>query len=449
MSPPSGRSGRSGGPPRRGGPGGSDREPSRRGERAPIRKLYPEERKAEEPDREQPREHTRETSRWRAPGARGRLRLVVTCALGLEDILLGELEALGYGQCFSGRGAVSLDGGWPDVWRLNVWLRTANRVLVELGGFRVGEGEAAITRGAFDLVMADRALDGVSSHALFEPWGSVAVRATSSRSRIRDVRKLALETKDGIVDAQRELFGRRSSVDRKSPDLPLRILLDRDRARLLLDTSREPLDRRGYRKETVEAPVREQLAAACILASGWDGRGPVVDPMCGSGTLLIEAGWIAEGRPPGSLRRRWMFERLPGFDRTAFERLKRFRPKRRDVELHGGDTSGLALRAARTNLAIAGLARFATLRRTDAFAFDPPPGPGLVAINPAYGERLEEAPEQWKRLGDLLKQRYVGWRAVVLAGDEGKGKWIGLRPSQRLAVRNGPLDARILVFELY
>jgi putative N6-adenine-specific DNA methylase len=373
---------------------------------------------------------------------------VVTCALGLEELLRAELDGLGHRELFLGRGAVSLDGTWSDVWRLNVWLRTANRVLVELGGWRVDSPEA-ITRGAHRLVAEDRHWGGVESRELFDPARSLAVRASASRSTILDVRKIALETKDGIVDAQRERFGRRSSVERKSPDLPLRVLLDRDRATLLLDTSREPLDRRGYRKETVEAPVREQLGAACILASGWDGKGPVVDPMCGSGTLLIEAGWIAEGRPPGALRRRWMFDRLPGFDRTAFERMKRFVPKRRDLELIGVDTSGLALRAARGNLAVAGLARFATLHRTDAFTFEPPPGPGLVAINPAYGERLEEAPEQWKRLGDLLKQRYKGWRAVVLAGDEARGKWIGLRPSKRIPVRNGPLDARILVFELY
>jgi putative N6-adenine-specific DNA methylase len=421
----------------------SRQEPDRPPRREPIRKLYPE--AGRKPDAQRDRSGPPQ----RAPGARGGLRLVVTCALGLEELLQGEIEGLGYGGSYLGRGAVSLDGGWRDVWRLNVWLRTANRVLVELGGFQVGEGEDALTRGAFSLVMAERRLGGVPSRELFDPERTIAVRATASRSHIRDVRKIALEVKDGIVDAQRELFGRRSSVERKSPDLPLRVLLDRDRARLLLDTSREPLDRRGYRKETVEAPVREQLGAACILASGWDGEGPVVDPMCGSGTLLIEAGWIAEGGPPGALRRRWMFERLPGFERSTFDQLKRFRPRRRDLELYGCDTSGLALRAAQTNLKVAGLARFATLSRADAFAFEPPPGPGLVAINPAYGERLEEAPEQWQRLGDLLKQRYAGWRAVVLAGDEGKGKWIGLRPSKRIAVRNGPLDARILVFELY
>ena len=263
--------------------------------------------------------------------------------------------------------------------------------------------------------------------------------------------RVGLKVKDGIVDAQRRRFGRRASIDRKNPDVHLRVWLSRDRATLLLDTSGDPLDRRGYRIATSEAPVRENLAAACILASGWDGQGPVVDPMCGSGTLLAEAAAVALDLAPGRLRTRWAFERLPGIGRDAWDSLRQegSRLPETGLRLFGVDQSPVAVEAASANLRKAGLGRLSSIEVGDAYALEPPAGPGLLVVNPAYGERLEENRDQWPRLGDLMKQRYAGWQAVVLAGGEGLGKHIGLRPKRRIPVRNGPLDARILLFDLY
>jgi 23S rRNA G2445 N2-methylase RlmL len=178
--------------------------------------------------------------------------------------------------------------------------------------------------------------------------------------------------------------------------------------------------------------------------------------MCGSGTLLAEAASYALGRAPGFLRAErggdgWAFERFPSFDARAFEAVRGEpipAPGPR-VELHGIDRSPAALSACRTNLARAGLDRRSHLRQADAFAVEPPAGPGLVAVNPAYGERLDAEPGQWQRLGDLLKQHYTGYRAVVLAGGATLGKPIGLKPERRIPVRNGPLDARILIFTMY
>lgn len=379
------------------------------------------------------------------------LRLIATCGLGLEELLEAELRDLGAGDLRRERGAVSFGGGWPDCWRANWRLRTANRVLVELGGWEAADAEA-LAAGAEALVRRrDLAWEGVEAGELFDPRRTIAIRATSSASRIRDTRWVALKVKDGLVDAQRRRFGRRSSVDRARPALPLRVWLARDRASLLLDTSGESLDRRGYRKVSTEAPLREQLAAACVLAAEWDGSGPVVDPMCGSGTLLAEAAAIALGRAPGALRRGWAFERLPGFDRSAWQaiRAEPLPAPGRDVRLWGVDRSPAAVEAARANLERARLGGRLRLERGDAFEFVPPPGPGLLLVNPAYGERLAEDEGQWRRLGDLLKKRYAGWRAVVLAGGPGRGKGIGLRPKRRIPVKNGPLDARILIFDLY
>jgi 23S rRNA (guanine2445-N2)-methyltransferase len=382
------------------------------------------------------------------------LRLIATCVLGLEEILEGELRALDAREVERQRGAVAFTGSWEDCWRANWRLRTANRVLVELGSWDAPDGPA--------LAAGARALAGGRSPArvrrggldvptLLHPDRSFVIQATATASTVRDTRWAAMSLKDGLVDGQRDRWGRRSDVDRDDPDLHLRLRLLRDRATLLLDTSGEPLDRRGYRAVTTAAPVREQLAAACVLAAGWDGRGPVADPMCGSGTLLVEAAWYALGWPPGRLRRHWAFERLPGYDPAAFtailqEPLPTPGP---DVRVYGNDESAEALRGARANLEQANLLDRATLTRGDAAAFEPPPGPGLVLVNPPHGERLGTDAAAWRALGDLLKQRYKGWKAAVLAGGEDRGKHIGLRPRRRLPVMNGPLEGRILLFDLY
>jgi putative N6-adenine-specific DNA methylase len=382
------------------------------------------------------------------------LGLIATCVLGLEEILEGEVRGLDVRDVELQRGAVAFTGTWEDCWRANWRLRTANRVLVELGNWEAPDGPA-LAAGARALAGGRSAArvqrGGLDVPPLLHPDRSFVIQATSTASVVRDTRWASLSVKDGLVDGQRDRWNRRSDVDRKDPDLHLRLRLIRDRATLLLDTSGEPLDRRGYRAVSTAAPVREQLAAACVLASGWDGRGPVVDFMCGSGTLLIEAAWFALGWPPGRLRRHWAFERLPGYDPAAFtailqEPLPTPGP---DVRIHGNDESTEALRGARANLELANLLDRVTLTRGDAAGFEPPPGPGLVLVNPPHGERLGTDAVRWRALGDVLKQRYKGWQAAVLAGGEDRGKHIGLRPRRRMPVMNGPLEGRILLFDLY
>jgi 23S rRNA G2445 N2-methylase RlmL len=371
------------------------------------------------------------------------------------------------------RGAVRFTGGWRDCWRANWRLRTANRVLVELGSWPAADG-GELAAGARALAAGRMAMTaGVQATAggeLLHPDRSFAIQATTVASRIRDSRWAALSAKDGLVDGQRERWGRRADVDRRAPDLQLRLRLHEDQATLLLDTSGEPLDRRGYRALSIGAPLRETLAAACVLAAGWNGQGAVVDPMCGSGTLLVEAGWLALGIAPGQLRPAgsgWAFERLPGFDPAAFAaiRAELLPAPGRGLRLLGNDRSLEALRAARANLERAGLGARVQLVRGEAAECRPPAGradpaeradradrrmaPGLVLVNPPYGERAAAEAGQWRALGDLLKNHFRGWTAVVLAGGEGLGKHIGLRPRRRLPVKNGPLDARILVFDLF
>lgn len=382
------------------------------------------------------------------------LGIIATCVLGLEEILEGELRALGYEEIHKERGAVSFTGTWRDCWRANWRLRTANRVLVELGSWAANDGPS-LAAGARALVSGQMRVPAlarteVDLARLLHPDRSFVIQATSTASEVRDTRWAALSVKDGLVDGQRDLHGKRASVDRDDPDLYLRVRLHRDHATLLLDTSGEPLDRRGYRAVTTSAPVREQLAAACVLASGWDGRGPVVDLMCGSGTLLIEAAWIAMGWAPGRLRRTWAFERLPAFDPKVFEAIRKetIPAPGPDVRLYGNDLLNEALNAARQNLDVADVLDRTTLTKGRASEFRPPEEPGLVLVNPPHGSRIDTDAERWRELGDLLKQQFKGWKAAVLVGED-RGKQIGLRPRRRLPVMNGPLEGRILLFDLY
>jgi len=278
------------------------------------------------------------------------LKLIATCGLGLEEILEGELTELGATAVRRQRGAVTFNGDWPDCWRANWRLRTANRVLLELGRWDGSDGDA-LAKGARALIRESKRRGEMDVGSLLLPERSFSIRATTSASRIRDLRWAALKVKDGLVDGQRDRYQRRASIDRDHPDLPLRLRLNHDQATLTLDTSGTALDRRGYRVMTSTAPLREQLAAACILASKWDGRGPVVDPMCGSGTLLTEAAFIALGRAPGFLRAEpggsgWAFERFPSFDAAAFEAIRHesIPAPGSDVELIGIDRSHEAIR---------------------------------------------------------------------------------------------------------
>jgi putative N6-adenine-specific DNA methylase len=385
------------------------------------------------------------------------VRWIATCGRGLEELLEAELHALGVESRLRETGGVAFDGTFADGLRANWRLRTANRVLVELATWPAADNDQLYAGARVLVEKAPEAYlkrDGGATlplAELFSPDRTFSIQATSSHSQIRDTRWIAMKVKDGIVDAQRERFNARSDIERSSPDVALRLRLYRDRATLLLDTSGEPLDRRGYRVSSTAAPLREQLAAAALLASGWNGRGPVVDLMCGSGTFLAEAGAIALGLAPNRLRNLWAFERLPGFDRELWRAIREEQIPAPDATLKmtGVDIAREAIVASQRNLAAAGLLAQTDLVLGDAFDFEPPEGPGLVVANPPHGERLPDSPELWRALGDTLKKKYRGWKAVIFAGGETQGKLLGLKTTRRFPVWNGPLEARVLMLDLW
>lgn len=385
------------------------------------------------------------------------MRWIATCGRGLESLLELELAGIGLQAKDRETGGVAFDGTFADGLRANWRLRTANRVLVELASWPAADndqlyaGARALVEKAPEAYLKRDGGATLPLAELFSPDRTFAIQATSSHSAIRDTRWIAMKVKDGIVDAQRERFQARSDIERSSPDVALRLRLFRDRATLLLDTSGEPLDRRGYRVSSTAAPLREQLAAAALLASGWNGRGPVVDLMCGSGTFLAEAGAIALGLAPNRLRNLWAFERLPGFDRELWRSIRDEPIPAPDpgLRMTGIDLAREAIVASQRNLAAAGLLGQTDLIAGSAFDFVPPAGPGLVVANPPHGERLLDSPELWSALGDTLKQRYRGWKAVIFAGGDTQGKLLGLKPTRRIPVWNGPLEARILILDLW
>lgn len=372
------------------------------------------------------------------------LQFFATTGKGVEEVLARELVALGMGNVSQETGGVRFRGDMASCYRANLWLRTANRVLLPLTEFACQNPQELY--------------DGVRT-IVWERWLTpeltLAVDCNLRDSAMTHSGFVALKTKDAIVDRLRDHFGRRPSVDTKDPDLRVNVHLVKNRCTLSLDTSGAPLDRRGYRLARTEAPLRETLAAALLELTGWDGTVPLVDPMCGSGTIPIEAALKAGRRAPGLLRQ-FGFERWPTFDRTLWQRLLGEAREEALATLPsliiGSDMSARAVATARENCERAGVADLIQLAQRELADFTPPPGPGILLVNPPYGQRLgeEEALKPlYRQLGDVMKQRCKGYTAYVFTGSSELAKCVGLKATRRIVLFNGPLECRLLKYELY
>lgn len=368
-----------------------------------------------------------------------------TTGKGVEELLAGELRDLGVTVAAVESGGVRFTGDAADCWRANLWLRTANRVLAPLAVFPC-DAPQALYAGVRSIPW-DRWLT---------PDMTLAVDCNLRDSVMTHSGFVALKTKDAIVDALRDRHGRRPNVDTRDPDLRVNVHLVKNRCTVSLDSSGAPLDRRGYRLERTEAPLRETLAAALVELAGWSGSVPLADPMCGSGTILIEAAMKAARRAPGLLRPGFGFQRWPGFDPVLWDRL---RAEARDaalpvlsVPVAGYDRLPKALDVARQNAARAGVGGLVTLAKGEIRNFVPPTGPGVLLFNPPYGQRLsdEEALKPlYKEIGDVMKQRCTGYTAYLFTGSPELAKCIGLKAARRFVLFNGPIECRLLKYELY
>ncbi len=367
----------------------------------------------------------------------------VTCAPGLEALLHEELRGLKLSKLERQVGGVRFEGRLEDAWRANLGSRIAIRVLLRLARFQAPNAEA-LHAGALD----------VPWERFLAPDGTFRVDAQSSESALDHSHFVEQRVKDAVADSFRARHGLRPSVDLESPDLSIHVHLSKDRCTLSADTSGDSLHKRGWRRYQGRAPLAETLAAALVLDSGWDRRSPMLDPFCGSGTVLVEAALLAAGVPPGSFRRVFGFERWLGHDAAAWRAMvdraraqARFPPK---LVLRGTDADVSAIEGARVNAASAGLEGKIELEVADLSAFEPRRGwNAWIVTNPPYGERVGRGTDLvslYGKLGSILKDRCAGYHVSVLSGNPALPPAIGIPTEHRRAVRNGPLECELLGF---
>ncbi|MEZ4600310.1 MAG: bifunctional 23S rRNA (guanine(2069)-N(7))-methyltransferase RlmK/23S rRNA (guanine(2445)-N(2))-methyltransferase RlmL [Syntrophotaleaceae bacterium] len=377
-----------------------------------------------------------------------------TAPKGLEPLLADELRALGAADVAETRAGVGFSGDLEMAYRVCLWSRLASRVLLPLATFSAPGPDA--------LYEQVRALPW-EEH--FAGESTLAVNAQVNRSQISHSRFAALKVKDGIVDRFRERTGSRPSVDVRQPDLRINLYLFNDEATLSIDLSGESLHRRGYRAEGVMAPLKENLAAAILLRAGWPdiaaAGGSLLDPLCGSGTLPIEAALMAADIAPGLNRPAYGFFRWLGHRSGTWKRLVAEALERRKAgldrlpDIAGYDSAGQAIRAARINADRAGLGGLVRFEQKELTALRPLPAmecrPGLLVANPPYGERLGEVAELrplYAGLGESLRTGFVGWKAAVLTGNPDLAKQIAIRARRRHTLYNGALECRLFHFDI-
>jgi putative N6-adenine-specific DNA methylase len=363
---------------------------------------------------------------------------------GAEELAAGELTALGIADAKPGKGGVSFSTNRAGLYRANLWLRTASRVLVQLSQFPCSS-PTELYAGAHALPW----------HELITPDMTLAVDCSLRDSTLTHSGFVALKTKDAIVDRIREACGSRPNVDTAAPDVRINVHLHKNVCTISLDSSGDALDRRGYRLERNEAPLRETLAAAVVALTGWDGSIPLADPMCGSGTIPVEAALLAANIPPG-LHRPFGFERWLDYDGDLWERLcAEAAAGIRKLPLGlvtGYDLDSRALLLAGRNTAKAGLEGQIHYFHAALQDFRPVGDKGVVIINPPYGIRLGEEDdlrELYCQIGDVMKKQCRGWTGYVLTGNLELAKYIGLKASRRFVLFNGAIECRLLKYDLY
>ncbi|MBJ6726654.1 THUMP domain-containing class I SAM-dependent RNA methyltransferase [Geomesophilobacter sediminis] len=369
----------------------------------------------------------------------------VTTAKGVEEVLAAELAELELASVQAESGGVRFRGSLRDAYRANLWLHSASRVLMPVAEFACQSPD--------ELYSGVRAVDWCS---LVTSSMTLAVECSLRDSALTHSGFVALKTKDAIVDCVRDRTGSRPSVDTKDPDLRVNVRLFRNRCTVSLDLSGTPLDRRGYRLDRHEAPLKENLAAALIGLSGWNGETPFVDPMCGTGTIAIEAALKGARVAPGLLRRGFGFQRWPGFDQKVWRQLlEEARSLKRDplpAPIVGSDVSAPVIEMARENARRAGVAGLVEFKQHAIADLTPPPGAGTMIFNPPYGKRLGEVEELkplYRQIGDVMKQRCTGYTAYLFTGNLELAKSVGLKASRRIVLFNGPIECRLLKYELY
>ena len=368
--------------------------------------------------------------------------LIAKTFMGLEPVLAKELTQLGANEVQIGRRMVSLMGDKEMMYRANFQLHTAIRILKPIKHFKA--------LSADDVYREVQKIDWSEYIGLDKTF---AVDSVVFSEEFRHYKFVAYKVKDAIVDQFREKTGKRPNISVANPDIRLNIHIAEDKCTLSLDSSGESLHRRGYRQESVEAPLNEVLAAGMILMTGWQGETDFIDPMCGSGTLLVEAALIAHNMAPGLVRKEYAFEKWPDFDSDLFDRIYNDDSSEREFTHHiyGYDVDIKEVNTARLNVRAAGLLNDITVEEADFKNFTQPKEKSIIVTNPPYGERIS-TPDllgTYKMIGERLKHQFLNNDAWILSYREECFDQIGLKPSIKIPVYNGSLECEFRKYQIF
>tara|TARA_R110002124_G_scaffold254044_3_gene419554 strand:- start:54310 stop:55467 length:1158 start_codon:yes stop_codon:yes gene_type:complete len=371
-------------------------------------------------------------------------KMVAKTLFGLEELLAQELRKLGASNIELGTRNVSFEGDTGFMYKANLCCRTAIKILKPITSFNVFK-EEDLYKKVYDINWED----------YMEANGSLAVDATVFSKQFTHSQYIALKTKDAIVDRFRDKEGIRPDVDLDHPTLRVNVHIDRNICTISLDSSGQSLHKRGYKIANTIAPINEVLAAGLIMLSGWNGQCDFIDPMCGGGTILTEAAMIACNIPPNLNRDEFGFETWPDFDVDLYELIENAALKKiRDFhfKIYGFDTDVVALKKARENIKSANLDEFITLENKDFFDTKKETERSMwLVFNPPYDERIAvtDIEKFYASIGNTLKHGYPGTQAWMITSNMEALKYVGLRPSRKIKVYNGKLEARFVKYEMY
>ena len=365
------------------------------------------------------------------------------CPRGLEAILNSDLVTLGALQVRSVEGGVHFSGDWALCYRANLESRIASRILwrVKDTTYRT---EQDIYQAAFELQW----------QRWFDVTHTIRVNTTAIRCPLKSLEFITLLVKDAVCDRFRAHCNERPSVDTLTPDIRIHVFIEDDKLMLYLDTSGDALFKRGVRSHTNIAPIRENLAAGMLRLMNWQPGTPLLDPMCGSGTFLIEAAQMSLNIQPG-IARSFAFEKLKNFDAALWKQMRETAIATqlpvKPLDLYGSDLYGEALKAASLNLEQAGLSECVELKQANVLEISAPAAQGMLVANLPYGERmgeLDELAELYPKLGDALKKKFGGWTAYLFTADKAILKLMRLSPSKRTPLFNGAIECRLLEYKI-
>jgi len=371
-----------------------------------------------------------------------KFEMVAKTLYGLEDVLAEELTVIGAKDVTVGRRMVSFSGDKGMLYKANFHCRTALRILKPLATFKADH--------------ADHVYEGVKKIAWDQFLAiekTFAVDAVVYSESFNHSKFVAYRTKDAIADYFFEKCNKRPSVRINNPDFYIHVHISHDDCTVSLDSSGESLHKRGYRISQVSAPLNEVLAAGMILKTGWRGESHFIDPMCGSGTLLIEAAMIAMNIAPGVFRKEFAFERWPDFDSELFEEIYSDDSTERifKYKCYGSDISPEAINKAQKNVKNTSLSKYIELKILPFQQFSKPPKPGILVMNPPYGERMsvDDLNELYAMIGERLKHVFMGYSAWIISNNDVFFDLISLRPKQRIKLMNGDLECEYRCYELF